>query len=219
MKRSCRKRLNGHNQRRRKPKPESLYFTSNFLSGYKGPRILQFSNPQLCATNNVRSMWPVEAKKGAESMLYSRHPSFNGGDKPFLFLQTNNDPKAASGNRAAPQTFLRQQPFQTTAASPAESRKGGHIMSSDGMTRVIDSGCALYLLSSHPAQASVTQSNVTTTHPGQLLDSRLQMNGSFAEFSCSHDAEDKAANPEMMFLMGPDGFLDNGAQMLPILLE
>ncbi|KAH0984538.1 hypothetical protein GBA52_011715 [Prunus armeniaca] len=92
-------------------------------------------------------------------------------------------------------------------------------MSSDGMTRVIDSGCALYLLSSHPAQASVTQSNVTTTHPGQLLDSRLQMNGSFAEFSCSHDAEDKAANPEMMFLMGPDGFLDNGAQMLPILLE
>lgn len=109
--------------------------------------------------------------------------SFNGGgDKQFLFLQAN-DPKAAAGNRAAPQAFLcQQQKFPTTiaAASPKSTK-----------------GCALYLLSSHPTQNPVSglnhwaQPTVTTTHP------------------CSHNVEDRPVNPEMMFPMCPDGFWDN----------
>ncbi|KAM2107111.1 hypothetical protein ACFX1Q_024126 [Malus domestica] len=214
-KKSCRKRLNGHNQRRRKPKPESFYFSShNFFPTYKGTRILQFSNPQVCATTNLRCMWPVEDKKGAESMHSNRHHqwlratdepkppnSFNGaGHEPFIFLQAS-DPKAAAGNRAAPQAFTcQQQPLPITAAagSPKSTR-----------------GCALYLLSSHPTQNPVTglnhlaRSTVTTTHPGQILDPILQMNRGFSEFSCSHDEEDRTVIPEMMFLPGPDGFSNN----------
>ncbi|XP_068336925.1 squamosa promoter-binding-like protein 13A [Pyrus communis] len=197
VKRSCRKRLNGHNQRRRKPKPESFSFSSHFFfSTYKGPRIVQFGSPRVCATTNVRCIWPVKDKKGAESMrsnyhhqwLYAadeRSPpnSFNGGgDKQFLFLQAN-DPKAAAGNRAAPQAFVcQQQKFPTTiaAASPKSTK-----------------GCALYLLSSHPTQNPVSglnhlaQPTVTTAHPR------------------SHNVEDRPVNPEMMFPMCPDGFWDN----------
>ncbi|XP_062010368.1 squamosa promoter-binding-like protein 16 [Rosa rugosa] len=244
VKRSCRKRLNGHNQRRRKPKPESFYFTSkSFLSNYKGPRILHFGTPQLCATTNARSLWPFEAKSTADHqpMLYNRHQrlhavehqqippnSFtnNGGaDKQFIFLQTN-DPKIATFKQAAtPQAFM-QEPFPTLTAAvalPHSTRAAaGPAVSFDGTTRGIDSSCALYLLSSsNPTQSMVNnslsdlvQSNVVTnTDSGHQ---QLQMK-SFSEFPsyCSNNhVEDK------YFLRpDPDGLLDTGAQMLPILLE
>lgn len=126
--------------------------------------------------------------------------SFKGvGHERFLFLQAS-DPKATAGNRAAPQAFMcQQQPLPITAAASPKSTRG----------------CALYLLSSHPTQNPVTglnhlaQSPVTTTHPGQILDARLQMNRGFSEFSWSHDEEDRTVIPEMMFLPGPDGFSNN----------
>lgn len=245
VKRSCRKRLNGHNQRRRKPKPESFYFTSkNFLSAYKGPRILHFGTPQLCATSDVRSMWPLEAKSAADNqpMLYNRHQRFNtinhqrippnsctrngGSDKQLIFLQTN-DPKLAVFNQAAaPQGFMRQ-PFPTSpaaAASPQSTRAtADHAISSDGTTQGIGSSCALYLLSSstNPTQSLVNtglnhlvQSNVVnSSHSGHQ---QLQMKSSseFPSYCSNYHMEDK------FFLRpDPDGLLDPGAQMLPILLE
>ncbi|XVE67673.1 hypothetical protein DITRI_Ditri09bG0006800 [Diplodiscus trichospermus] len=45
-KRSCRKRLDGHNRRRRKSRPKSLYMNQSIL----GSTISQFSDPQMHAT-------------------------------------------------------------------------------------------------------------------------------------------------------------------------
>ncbi|KAF7801726.1 squamosa promoter-binding-like protein 16 [Senna tora] len=63
-KRSCRRRLDGHNRRRRKPhRPPPLYFASD----YAGPRLLQFGTPPPPAFPDVYgnlihpylSMWPA----------------------------------------------------------------------------------------------------------------------------------------------------------------
>ncbi|KAK9925535.1 hypothetical protein M0R45_033857 [Rubus argutus] len=217
VKRSCRKRLNGHNQRRRKPKPESFYFTSkNFLSAYKGPRILHFGTPQLCATSNVRSMWPLEAKSAADNqpMLYNRHQR-----QMTLNLQFST--------KQQPLKLLLRQPFPTSpaaAASPQSTRAtADHAISSDGTTQGIGSSCALYLLSSstNPTQSLVNtglnhlvQSNVVnSSHSGHQ---QLQMKSSseFPSYCSNYHMEDK------FFLRpDPDGLLDPGAQMLPILLE
>uniref|UniRef100_A0A803PI48 SBP-type domain-containing protein n=1 Tax=Cannabis sativa TaxID=3483 RepID=A0A803PI48_CANSA len=46
-KRSCRKRLDGHNRRRRKPQPEPMSLSSGrFFSSYQGTRFSPFHNPQ-----------------------------------------------------------------------------------------------------------------------------------------------------------------------------
>ncbi|XP_050383935.1 squamosa promoter-binding-like protein 13A [Argentina anserina] len=235
VKRSCRKRLNGHNQRRRKPKPESFYFTSNnFLSNYKGPRILHFGSPQLCATTNVRSLWPFEAKNSADHqpMLYNRHQRMQavdhlrippncstddgGADKQLFFLQTN-DPRVSSFNQAAtPQAFMRES-FPTPAAAaalPQSTRDAaGPAISFDGTTRGIDSSCALYLLSSSNPTQSLVNRNLTHSVQSNVVTStdsghqQLQMK-SFSEFPsyCSHNhVEDK------YFLRpDPDGLLDTG---------
>ncbi|KAL6135930.1 hypothetical protein ACLB2K_068155 [Fragaria x ananassa] len=221
VKRSCRKRLNGHNQRRRKPKPESFYFTSkNFLSNFKGPRILHFGTPQLCATTNVRSLWPFEAKNTADHqpMLYNRHQrlqavdhlrtppnSFtnNGGaDKQFIFLQTN-DPKLSAFNQAAiPQAFT-QEPFPTlnaAAALPQSTRAAaGSAISFDGTTRSIDPSCALYLLSSsNPTHSLVNTSLSHMVQPNMVTSTdsghqQHQMKSFFElpSYSSNNHVEDK----------------------------
>ncbi|GAU26770.1 hypothetical protein TSUD_317680 [Trifolium subterraneum] len=53
-KRSCRKRLDGHNKRRRKPQPEPITRPAgSFLSNYQGTQLLPFSS----STTMVNSPW------------------------------------------------------------------------------------------------------------------------------------------------------------------
>ncbi|PNX96223.1 squamosa promoter-binding-like protein 13A-like [Trifolium pratense] len=53
-KRSCRKRLDGHNRRRRKPQPEPITRPAgSFLSNYQGTQLLPFSS----STTMVNSAW------------------------------------------------------------------------------------------------------------------------------------------------------------------
>nr|AUO16094.1 SBP-box transcription factor [Betula luminifera] len=211
-KRSCRERLDGHNMRRRKSQPEPLYISSEkFLSNYKGPRILQFSSPQIYATTTLRSSRPGIARSEAEAMIYNHHrrlpitdgdspPNsfafiYNDENKLFSFLQENG-PKG--GNRVASEASA-YHPLANSIAS-SESGRGGHNMlppsASGGITQSIDVGCALYLLSSHPSQTSarglshLVQSNVS--HPIQSLDSGQQSNGA-AQYSYSHGIKDKSS--------------------------
>ncbi|XP_062151657.1 teosinte glume architecture 1-like [Alnus glutinosa] len=208
-KRSCRKRLDGHNMRRRKSQPEPLYLSSEqFLSNYKGPRILQFSSPQIYATTTLRNSRPGIARSEAEAMIYNHHrrlpitdgqspPNsfafiFNEENKLFSFVQ-ENDPKG--GNQAASEASV-YHPLPNSIASSESGRAGHNMLSASGITQSIDLGCALYLLSSHPTQTSarglshLVESSVS--HPIQSLDSVQQSNG-VAQYSCSHGIKDKSS--------------------------
>nr|WMI30902.1 squamosa promter-binding-like protein 1 [Diospyros sp. 'deyangshi'] len=71
-KRSCRKRLECHNRRRRKSQPKAFYTSSGSSSlNHQGARLLQFSGPQshtACTTSNPGRVptWPGTAKQQRE---------------------------------------------------------------------------------------------------------------------------------------------------------
>uniref|UniRef100_A0A803L1A7 SBP-type domain-containing protein n=1 Tax=Chenopodium quinoa TaxID=63459 RepID=A0A803L1A7_CHEQI len=91
-KRSCRKRLEGHNRRRRKPQPEPLPVNQgNFFSASQGSRFLAFSNqPIIPATSVVTTAWSGAVKSESNPTLYnSAAPSsysqaYRGRQFPFL---------------------------------------------------------------------------------------------------------------------------------------
>lgn len=173
-----------------------------------GPRILQFSSPQIYATTTLRSSRPGIARSEAEAMIYNHHrrlpitdgqspPNsfafiYNEENKLFSFLQ-ENDPKG--GNQAAYEASV-YHPLPNSIASPESGRAGHNMLPAGGITQSIDLGCALYLLSSHPTQTSarglshLVQSSVS--HPIQSLDSGQQSNG-VAQYSCSHGIKDKSS--------------------------
>ncbi|KAL4653048.1 hypothetical protein ACB092_01G273800 [Castanea dentata] len=113
VKRSCRKRLDGHNMRRRKSQSESLYLNSEkFLSNYKGTRILQFCSPHIYASGNtnMRSTWPGITRSEAESMIYNRQQRLRITDRKrspnsFAFIY-NEENKLFSFSQ--PQTWQRE---------------------------------------------------------------------------------------------------------------
>ncbi|XP_008801848.2 squamosa promoter-binding-like protein 16 isoform X1 [Phoenix dactylifera] len=184
VKRSCRKRLDGHNRRRRKPQPESINSGSVF-SNHHGTRLSTY--PQIFPTATPETTWAGIAKS-EEDALYAHHPplhfmdrqhhvgsfscSFREG-KQFPFLQ---DADAAFGSRATLKPSVCQPLLRTS--SLAESC--GNKFFSDGLTQVLDSDCALSLLSS-PTQASginVGQMVSDDRIPmGQPLVSTIQYSG------------------------------------------
>ncbi|CAN1838353.1 Squamosa promoter-binding-like protein 13B [Linum perenne] len=73
-KRSCRKRLDGHNRRRRKPQPVSLSMNSaRLFSDHQGTRYLQFgSSSQIIPTTTPPSPWSMKTfKPDDDTFLYS----------------------------------------------------------------------------------------------------------------------------------------------------
>lgn len=160
-KRSCRKRLDGHNRRRRKPQPESLSFNSGrFLSTHQGARYFQFSSPQIFPSRAApHSSWDGTVKAENEAMLYNIHSplnfierkdtlpgpfshSFKGG-KQFPFLQETSS--SLPGVSSVCQPFL-------DLSSTSKNSGSCHKMFSDRSSHVIHSDRALSLLSSPPAE-------------------------------------------------------------------
>ncbi|CAD6245883.1 unnamed protein product [Miscanthus lutarioriparius] len=166
-KRSCRKRLDGHNRRRRKPQPDTMA-SASFITSQQGTRFSPFAPPRLEATN-----WPGVIKT-EENPYYthqiplgsrsssSRQQHFVGATTPayakegrrFPFLQ-EGEISFATGVVLEPPAAPACQPLlKTVAVAPPESSSaGGGKMFSDGLTRVLDSECALSLLSA-PANSS-----------------------------------------------------------------
>ncbi|CAO2211620.1 unnamed protein product [Urochloa humidicola] len=160
-KRSCRKRLDGHNRRRRKPQPDTMA-SASFMASQQGTRFSPFAAPRLDAN------WPGIIKT-EESPYYtnqqiplgtSNRQHFLGASsayakegRRFPFLQEGEISFATGVVLEAPAS-ARQPPALKTAAPP-ESSSGstGGKMFSDGLTRVLDSDCALSLLSA-PANSS-----------------------------------------------------------------
>lgn len=80
-KRSCRKRLDGHNRRRRKPQPESLSRNPGLVfssqPGVAGGRLLSFSSPQILPSAALSSSWAGVVKSENDIMLYNTQQQMN----------------------------------------------------------------------------------------------------------------------------------------------
>ncbi|MBA0556471.1 hypothetical protein Golob_026569, partial [Gossypium lobatum] len=150
-KRSCRKRLDGHNRRRRKPQPNALTVNSeSLLSNPPGSRYLLFSSPQIFSTTSMTdsSTGAVKVKTDISSSLNfsSRNSSFVGtsslnykGERQFSFLQ--------SANSSHPGVSVCQ---PLVNANPSSSNGGiSQKMLLNGLNQ---SNRALSLLSSQPAE-------------------------------------------------------------------
>ncbi|KAL4318473.1 hypothetical protein GQ457_18G022730 [Hibiscus cannabinus] len=104
-KRSCRKRLDGHNRRRRKPQPASLSVNPrSCLSNLQGFRHVHFGSHQVYAPAAITSSWlgTVKAETDIRSepelnfghrngtFFYGSLPHNYEGEEQLSFLHTNN---------------------------------------------------------------------------------------------------------------------------------
>lgn len=187
VKRSCRKRLDGHNRRRRKPQPETLYMSSqNFLSNHQGVRMLQFSGSQSyttatggssgltwrpCIDKHQHQQFRVVVQQNTHSNPFTRI------NKQFPFMLTNNHEKCNPSMEAA---------LETTP---------------DKLTHLVKPKRALSLLSTHPTQTL----GAGLSHSVQPSPTRLDQHASPGmQFNTSDHCN-------WTFEFGPDALLENGA--------
>lgn len=204
-KRSCRKRLDGHNRRRRKPQSESQSRnagTGSFLSNQQGGTLLSFGGPQLVPSAIMNSAWA-----GDQCYNYiDRHENFPGsfaqafgGGNQFKIFQENDshvsessvcqplvDPNFASGNHPHFQKLF-----------------------SEGLSRVVDSDCALSLLSSAPAETreiGLSQMAPSSIHYCDLSQFSQGMESKpMASVLSSFVGDNANVHCQGMFQNGPDG--------------
>lgn len=164
VKRSCRKRLDGHNRRRRKPQPDPLSLTAGrFLPSHQGTRFSPFSGPQMFPASALASCsWPGVVKVEDDTTSYNtpqlinfneRNLSFPGstsshfkGHIQFPFLQGTS---AAHLGASICKPALNPNSTTGTGGNGNNARS-----SSSGLNRVVASERALSLLSSPPAENS-----------------------------------------------------------------
>nr|AGJ83724.1 squamosa promoter-binding 16-like protein [Caragana korshinskii] len=214
VKRSCRKRLDGHNRRRRKPQPPSLFMAAEKLMyNYKGPRILHFGSPQAYMNPIMRNMWPATSITEAESgydhrrLLYriDKHTQDKGHP-----LWQENGPKAGSDNKAAPGTPPIYQPIRSANAPSAGGKGSSRKLSYDGKPGSFDSGCALYLLSTLQSQSSELS----------LMQSSINCPTQSPSGAVHFDANTTNPHCNGMLQMGPDGLVENDDSLtLPFFWE
>ncbi|XP_073002739.1 squamosa promoter-binding-like protein 16 [Typha latifolia] len=232
-KRSCRKRLDGHNRRRRKPQPESMTYSSFFANRQVNHL---FNYPSIFPTANWSSIIKTEedAQNNDPSLHFAERQqpfsiSFSDNTKerrPFSFLHNN-------GNVLSGRTTLQ------ASAGSSSSR-----IFQDRLMGALDSDCALSLLSSPtpnsfasadqmllPAdRVPVGQSLVSGLQYsvlGRYSGSRASNTCSSTRFSCS-DIVDKhlgavlesdACNGDLhhhdLFHVGGEGSSDGTPQSLP----
>ncbi|PIM97737.1 hypothetical protein CDL12_29790 [Handroanthus impetiginosus] len=157
-KRSCRKRLDGHNRRRRKPQPnDSLSRNSGLVfssqQGVGGATLLSFSSPQILPSAVVSSSWPGVVKSENDHMvLYS-----NNQQQQLNYIEGQNSfPECSvhSYNGANQLQFIQSSDGSICPNAASGSSK---IIFSDGLNQVVDSGRALSLLSSAAPPPPVTR--------------------------------------------------------------
>ncbi|XP_048329804.1 squamosa promoter-binding-like protein 13A isoform X2 [Ziziphus jujuba] len=241
-KRSCRKRLDGHNRRRRKPQPEPLSRTGALLSSYQGTQLLPFSTSLVySSTPLVNHSWAGVVKTEADHAgLHNQHTNLPLLDKQNLFLGSSSSSSSSSykgrkqlgvllGNDLPTlnnQTSLEVSVCQPLLRSISLSESGGGSRSKmfcDRLTTQIhDSDCALSLLSSPQTQTSeiglrhiVQPNSISLVHPvgpPSLHGNSLEPIDSVFVSNGS----DASVHCPGMFHMGSDGSQGNEApQTLP----
>ncbi|CAN6464733.1 unnamed protein product [Victoria cruziana] len=179
VKRSCRKRLDGHNKRRRKSQPDTS--SGNSMSSIKG--FQSYMNQQNFPNVIRESSWTAGFVKSEDENVYNRQsqmlpmgrqqqffgasPSYFKGSKQYSFVQ-NGDLKF--GTKQVETSIC--QPLVTATATPGSSSS----IYSDSLIRVIDSDCALSLLSSSTQSSALGLNSIDIPMALPLVQG-LQFNG------------------------------------------
>ncbi|KAG2644456.1 squamosa promoter-binding-like protein 18 isoform X2 [Panicum virgatum] len=167
-KRSCRKRLDGHNRRRRKPQPDTMN-SGSFMTSQQGTRFSSFPAPR------PEPSWSGVIKS-EDSSYYTHHqvlsarphfagstPAYSKEGRRFPFLQDGDHVSFGAGAAAAAalEVSTACQPLlKTAAAAPPHESSSSNKIFSDGLAPVLDSDCALSLLSSPANSSSVDVSRM-----------------------------------------------------------
>ncbi|KAL6656294.1 hypothetical protein ACP70R_007120 [Stipagrostis hirtigluma subsp. patula] len=167
-KRSCRKRLDGHNRRRRKPQPDNMN-SGSFMTSQQGTRFSSFAAPR------PEPSWSGVIKSEDSSyythQVLSSRQHFVGGStsayskegRRFPFLHDGDQVSFGTGGTAALEagtTTVCQPLLKTVAPPPPPESSSSNKMFSDALTPVLDSDCALSLLSSPANSSSVDVSRM-----------------------------------------------------------
>ncbi|KAJ8571156.1 hypothetical protein K7X08_038128 [Anisodus acutangulus] len=172
-KRSCRKRLDGHNKRRRKPHPDSMAKNSGLLFGQQGTKPLSFSNQQIFPSAVVSSAWAGVVKTDSDMVLYNNQSHINCMDSQKSFPDSSAQSyKGGSqfqfmqgSDHSFPEASSICQPLLDSAAGIPSSRQ--KIFSS-GLNDIVDSDRALSLLSSAPAVTREIGLSHTVQQPASI---------------------------------------------------
>ncbi|XVF13893.1 hypothetical protein REPUB_Repub09cG0008500 [Reevesia pubescens] len=197
-KRSCRKRLDGHNRRRRKSRQKSLYMSH-------GSTILQFNDPLMYAT---------------PAMVYDCYEYFNLVDRlrspnPLVCINRGEN-RESDGlltndremiNRVSPVVSACRGLANVLASSEGGTGTGSHKMQANGISQSFESYCALSLLSPlismQPntnnliARVSSSHSNMSEPLSSSLIPDRNQVSN--------------AGSGNTILQAWPEGFLDDQA--------
>ncbi|KAF2311518.1 hypothetical protein GH714_024518 [Hevea brasiliensis] len=198
-KRSCRKRLDGHNRRRRKPQPDLLSRPGSFLSNFNGTHMLPFPSPHVYPTTTVVSpTWSgivngeVDASThfglqqqmhipGKQNLFFGSSSSGSNklGWKQFPFFQVDKPPTSSTPSPPH-EAFICQPLLRNKIPLSDSSVAGSYSIFCDRLatiTQVQDSNCALSLLSSTQTQTYgnhiVQPNSIPLVHPMDPMDSVL----------------------------------------------
>ncbi|XP_022134617.1 squamosa promoter-binding-like protein 13A [Momordica charantia] len=220
-KRSCRKRLDGHNRRRRKPQPESL--SRSILSHYQGSQLLPFSTSCVYPSTIVMNhSWCGAANTETNVRLQGQPEPTHFPDKHNIYLgSSSNDSSYKIGKQLPflqsdnPSEFSVCQPPVKTVAFSENGGDQSKMLYDRFTTPGHESDCALSLLSSLQTQSSriglsqVEQDRnlISFLHPLDVnlgnhsslnpVDSVLNGSVSNADINCSgmfHIASDDGGN-------------------------
>ncbi|XP_010555558.1 PREDICTED: squamosa promoter-binding-like protein 13A [Tarenaya hassleriana] len=154
-KRSCRKRLDGHNRRRRKPQPDPVARPTSFLTSFQGTKFLQFSSSHMFPTSSVASPnWSGSGVLGAvaNSSGYGNHPSVPSAAKPGIIFPISSP---SSSYKASEKRFPFLQGHDNLSSSSSSHNRT--TMLCERLTSCIrDSDCALSLLSSSSSHQTLS---------------------------------------------------------------
>ncbi|XVF85306.1 hypothetical protein PTKIN_Ptkin17bG0107100 [Pterospermum kingtungense] len=179
-KRSCRKRLDGHNRRRRKPQPDSLSVNSGrFLANLPGTRYLPFSSPQIFPTPAITSTWmgtvKLETDINSGLNFSNRNSLFTGSSSQIYKAE-----KQLSFLQSTTSSLLGVSVCQPLLDANPSSINGGNSrkMFLNGLSQAIDSSRALSLLSSQPAATRESDMcPMVQSGPASSMIPNLQYNG------------------------------------------
>ncbi|XP_010943550.1 squamosa promoter-binding-like protein 17 isoform X2 [Elaeis guineensis] len=152
-KRSCRRRLAGHNERRRKPPPGPLSSRYGRLAAsfHEDPSrlrsfLLDFSYPRLPSTG--RDVWPTV--RASDRVTGNQ---WHGG----------LDPPTSAVMVQGPQHYLQNSAGGTLFSTP-------EVPSGECLSGVSDSSCALSLLSTQPWESNTTRNRAPTIPASSSFD-------------------------------------------------
>ncbi|XP_027338408.1 squamosa promoter-binding-like protein 13A [Abrus precatorius] len=221
-KRSCRKRLDGHNRRRRKPQPEPLTRPGSFLSNYQGTQLLPFSSahvyPSTAVVNPTWSGGLVTSSADARLHNHSHNQqvhflgsslsSYKDQGKQLAFLQCDNSQTPPFEAASVCHTLVRSNPLSETCGVRSK------MLCDSLTTSVHDSPCALSLLSSSQTHTPLNQMVVQPSSMSLMQSLGLSLQDSSLESVERVLVPNGSDHCSSMYNLGSDGSQCNEAPQL-----